>query len=92
MRASSLILALAPVSALAQGINITETNEVDLANGKGNLGWGATDLPFGYSAGSGLNFAESMCFLATPLPPFPQTKEKPPPSPPLLLSSQPPAR
>ncbi|KAJ4386414.1 hypothetical protein N0V93_009309 [Gnomoniopsis smithogilvyi] len=59
MRASSLTLAFAPLSALAQGINITETNEVDLANGTGNLGWGATDLPFGYSAGVGFNFAEN---------------------------------
>lgn len=63
MRSSGLILGLAPLSALAQGINITETNDVNLANGTGNLGWGATNLPFGYSAGVGFNFAESMYFI-----------------------------
>lgn len=61
MRIYSLVfIGLAPLSTLAQGsINITETNEVNLANGTGNLGWGATNLPFGYSAGVGFNFAES---------------------------------
>lgn len=64
MRTSSLVIGLAPLSALAQGINITETNEVNLANGTGNLGWGATNLPFGYSAGVGFNFAESTLFFS----------------------------
>lgn len=60
MRATSLALALCPISALASNsINITETKDVDLASNIGNLGWGATNLPFGYSAGVGFNFAES---------------------------------
>lgn len=68
MRSSSLILGLAPLSALAQEINITETNDVNLANGTGNLGWGATNLPFGYSAGVGFNFAESTYSILNAVP------------------------
>lgn len=60
MRASFVSsLALAPV-ALAQTINITKTEEVDLAAKTGELGWGADNLAFGYSAGAGLNFSSGM--------------------------------
>lgn len=85
MRSSSLIFGLAPLSVLAQDINITETNDVNLANGTGNLGWGATNLPFGYSAGVGFNFAESTYFIPQDCPP--QNLRSPIlPHPPLLLS------
>lgn len=50
----STVLLLAPV-ALAQ-IEVTNTEEVDQASGVGNLGYGASGLAFGYSAGAGLNF------------------------------------
>ncbi|KAL1872373.1 hypothetical protein Daus18300_004343 [Diaporthe australafricana] len=49
-------LALAPL-ALAQAVNITKTEDVDLAAKTGGLGWGADNLAFGYSAGAGLNFS-----------------------------------
>lgn len=49
-------LALAPL-ALAQAVNITKTEDVDLAAKTGELGWGAENLAFGYSAGAGLNFS-----------------------------------
>lgn len=52
-------LALAPL-ALAQTVNITKTEDVDLAAKTGELGWGADNLAFGYSAGAGLNFSSGM--------------------------------
>lgn len=52
-------LALAPL-ALAQAVNITKTEEVDLTSKIGELGWGADNLAFGYSAGAGLNFSAGM--------------------------------
>lgn len=62
MRATSLLSGLAvSLSAVAPGaqaaINVTENNNVDLAAGTGDLGWGATGLSYGYSAGCGLNFS-----------------------------------
>lgn len=60
MRASFISsLALAPL-ALAQAVNITKTEDVDLAGKIGELGWGADNLAFGYSAGAGLNFSAGM--------------------------------
>jgi hypothetical protein len=59
MRASFIPLALAPL-ALAQTVNITKTEDVDLASKTGELGWGADNLAFGYSAGAGLNFSSGM--------------------------------
>lgn len=60
MRASFVSgLALAPL-ALAQTVNITKTEDVDLAAKTGELGWGADNLAFGYSAGAGLNFSSGM--------------------------------
>lgn len=60
MRASFVSgLALAPL-ALAQAVNITKTEDVDLAAKTGELGWGADNLAFGYSAGAGLNFSSGM--------------------------------
>lgn len=60
MRASFVSsLALAPL-ALAQTVNITKTEDVDLASNTGELGWGADNLAFGYSAGAGLNFSSGM--------------------------------
>lgn len=60
MRASLVSgLALAPL-ALAQAVNITKTEDVDLAAKTGELGWGAANLAFGYSAGAGLNFSSGM--------------------------------
>lgn len=59
---SSLVLAplaLAPL-ALAQTVNITKTEDVDLASKTGELGWGADNLAFRYSAGAGLNFSSGM--------------------------------
>lgn len=62
-------LALAPL-ALAQAVNITKTEDVDLAAKTGELGWGAENLAFGYSAGAGLNFSAgkpSFCsYLSSP--------------------------
>lgn len=67
MRASMVSsLALAPL-ALAQAVNITKTEDVDLAAKTGELGWGADNLAFGYSAGAGLNFSSGM----PPSPYFP---------------------
>lgn len=60
MRASFVSsLVLAPL-ALAQTVNITKTEDVDLAAKTGELGWGADNLAFGYSAGAGLNFSSGM--------------------------------
>lgn len=60
MRASVLSsLALAPL-AIAQEVSITKTEDVDLASKTGELGWGADNLAFGYSAGAGLNFTSGM--------------------------------
>lgn len=61
MRSTSTLLALVAVPALA--VNVTETNTVDLDAGAGELGWGASDLAYGYSAGCGLNFSSGMCAL-----------------------------
>lgn len=46
--------------ALAQTVNITKTEDVNLASKTGELGWGADNLAFGYSAGAGLNFSSGM--------------------------------
>lgn len=46
--------------ALAQTVNITKTEDVNLASKTGELGWGADNLTFGYSAGAGLNFSSGM--------------------------------
>lgn len=65
MRASFVSgLALAPL-ALAQAVNITKTEDVDLAAKTGELGWGADNLAFGYSAGAGLNFSSGMAPLCS---------------------------
>lgn len=37
-------------------VNVTKTERVDLGASTGELGWGASGLAFGYSAGCGLNF------------------------------------
>lgn len=58
MRSTILTLAAGLAQLVAGAINITTTNDVDLAAGTGALGWGASGLPFGYSAGCGLNFDE----------------------------------
>lgn len=63
---STLALLAAPAVALA-AINVTETNTVDLDAGAGELGWGASDLAYGYSAGCGLNFTAGMCVLCLPV-------------------------
>ncbi|KAG8166678.1 hypothetical protein KVR01_002367 [Diaporthe batatas] len=57
---SSLVL---PPLALAQTVNITKTEDVDLASKTGELGWGADSLAFGYSAGAGLNFSSVVDFV-----------------------------
>lgn len=60
-------LALAPL-ALTQSINITKTEDVDAEAKVGELGWGADNLAFGYSAGAGLNFSTGMgLFLKYPI-------------------------
>lgn len=57
---------LAPL-ALAQTVNITKTEDVDLESKTGELGWGADNLAFGYSAGAGLNFSSGKShFLVDP--------------------------
>ncbi|KAK2600861.1 hypothetical protein N8I77_010366 [Diaporthe amygdali] len=56
-------LVLAPL-ALAQSINITKTEDVDVETKVGELGWGADNLAFGYSAGAGLNFSTAKRFLS----------------------------
>lgn len=58
MRTTILTLAAGLAHLVAGAINITTTNDVDLEAGTGDLGWGASGLPFGYSAGSGLDFDE----------------------------------
>ncbi|CAN8100349.1 unnamed protein product [Discula destructiva] len=59
MRVPLLAFALTGLAQSAAGlINITQSNDVNLANGTGTLGWGASNLPFGYSAGVGFNFDE----------------------------------
>lgn len=57
---STLPLVLLVPSGLVQGAaNITKTELVDTASDKAELGWGASGLAFGYSAGVGLNFSKS---------------------------------
>ena len=77
MRASFVSsLVLAPL-ALAQTVNITKTEDVDLAAKTGELGWGADNLAFGYSAGAGLNFSSSTPHLSLGAFSFgPQISEK----------------
>lgn len=56
---SSFLTGLMSLS-LAQAqtvVNITESNTADVDAGTGELGWGASGLSFGYSAGVGLNFS-----------------------------------
>lgn len=50
-------LARAQQETQERAINITENDTADLVAGTGNLGWGASGLAFGYSAGVGLNFS-----------------------------------
>lgn len=60
MRTTTLV-SLLPITGLAQAaINITKSEQVDLATGTGELGWGALGLAFGYSAGVGFNFSDGM--------------------------------
>lgn len=60
MRASFVSSLALTAGALAQTVNITKTEDVDLAAKTGELGWGADNLAFGYSAGAGLNFSSGM--------------------------------
>lgn len=61
MRAAAIVSGIAlPVGLATAALNITETNDVDSATGVGELGWGASDLAFGYSAGVGLNFSSGI--------------------------------
>lgn len=70
MRATTLPHALLALASLASAaVNVTETNTVDLIAGKGDLGWGASGLAFGYSAGSGLNF-DTGVFVCCVMPPL----------------------
>lgn len=55
---SSFLTGLMSLSLARAAINVTESNSVDLDAGTGVLGWGASGISFGYSAGVGLNFSD----------------------------------
>lgn len=57
MRVTFVSTLLVAVGFTHAAVNVTKTETVDLVAGEGDLGWGASGLAYGYSAGCGLNFA-----------------------------------